>query len=245
MKALLFLLFVLSALTMPAQYQEPAIGSTKSLDKLPSLVRSVQYAKDSTGNIMAVSSIKTKEIKPYRLTGEDAWIIIQTYHSPRGVDKDSSIISMKNGLPLAYHTSITSAGPTYSEHVLFSSEKFDILVNYRDSSKQTTFNRTAQNFPGTTDREIIGLLPLAPGKAWKLKMCNAGKRTAELDLYIKVMDKIKFELGGKEIDCYKIGYSYMRQPENDVFGWYLYLTEKNHEFVRLESKNFVETRIIE
>jgi len=182
----------------------------------PSTKRYIQYAERLDGTIN-FNSILTRAIQKINYQGENAFLIIQKYQQSNGVDIDSSIVAINSLKPIAYRTEISTEG--YHERVDFKEQQITNRIIFEDSISTSTYeNKHLYN--GVMINEIIGELPLAIEKVFRIHAVNPGKRYSEYVISIHVLGIETLEsVLEDQVKCWKLRVNY-GIPNSSTLEWY-------------------------
>jgi hypothetical protein len=176
--------------------------------------RYLQYTELKDGKIR-LSCILTRKAQKTFYEGSDAILFTQKYQLEKATDTDSSIVSTKSLLPLAYFTEIQSEG--HREKVLFSPDQIQNTVVYKDSTAVFE-NAGHQWFNGVITDDIIGSLPMKKGSVFAFQAINPGKRYYEYAVVITIEGKEDLPIPGiGSLSCWRVR---IGNEKDGVLEWY-------------------------
>lgn len=147
--------------------------------------------------------IATKSVELLAFNNKPTWAFIQHYRSNKFVDSDTTFFDEITLQPLAYRTNIASQG--YKESVSFNKDLINVIVQYKDSTKEKSYPASGGYIQATMMEYLVSELPLKKGYSTVFRIINAGLNYADMSTRITVVDKedIPFTRNST-IACWKV-----------------------------------------
>lgn len=167
----------------------------------PSVHRFIQYTETQDGLIL-FNSILTRSIQLTQFRGRKAFLIVQTYQTPKHIDRDSSYCDVVTLRPLGYFTEVASN--QQREVVLFDSGLVNNSIQYKDSS-QLFSRKDVGSYNGVMADDLIALLPLRKHGHFVFPTLNPGAHYTEYTTVVEVEAKELLKLGnGQSEMCWRL-----------------------------------------
>lgn len=203
MKTLLFFLCSITCLHIYSQNDTLSLGNGFKT-KLPKVFKEdyIQSWHLPNGTVQN-TIIANKSIELLALNNKPTWAFIQHYRSSKFVDSDTTFFDGITLQPLAYRTNIASQG--YKETVSFNKELINVVIQYKDSTKEKSYPASGGYIQATMREYLVSALPLKKGYSTVFRIINAGLNYAEMSTRITVVDKEDIPLTrNSKIACWKV-----------------------------------------
>lgn len=196
----LFSLLTIIYTSVAAGHDSTGIGNAAG--KLqPATQKYIQYTETKEG-LVTFNAVLTRTLQHTNFQGRDAFLVVQTYQTAKGIDTDSSYCEAKTLRPLAYFTDIQSE--QHREQVIFAQDSIRNTVIFKDSIGQFT-HPNDEYYNGVITEELIAALPLAGKKRFVLKTLNPGMRYFVYTTTIEVECKETISLpGAAGVSCWRL-----------------------------------------
>lgn len=161
--------------------------------------RYVQYTIKKNGAVI-FNTIMTRKGEFVIRNSLRTFLITQRYENEKGANADSSFCDL-NLKPIAYRTHI--ATESYREEVEFGKDSLNNRVIYKNHTEEKSYPVNF-DYNGVITDDLIAAQEMKAGRSYKLKLVNPGKNFMLYELEIKVERIEKINLGGAELDCWKV-----------------------------------------
>lgn len=157
---------------------------------------------------------------------EPAWRIVQSYHSPRGDNVDTSLVRAEDLAPLTYVAVLNDA----EQRFRFEGSSVRGVVSPRDSATREVRHDFAEPpYNAVVDEDVIRALPLAPGLVATIVAYNPPWPPAPQLAVIRVTGTATIRTAAGPVEAWEISYEAGGAPTT------LWLAREDGRLLRLRS----------